>query len=174
MTRIAIIGNAGGGKSLLAQHLGRELRLPVHSVDDAQWGPGWTQVPALQVSEAHATWLASDRWIIDGWGAWDLIVTRFAAADTIVVVDFPFALHLEWVTRRQMEVQQGLRRDWPPKGCNASEITDELLQTMRYVDRELRPRLLRLISDERFADRVIHLRSPEELERWKSAVRRQG
>ena len=41
MTRVAIIGNAGGGKSLLARYLGETLRLPVHTIDDVQWDPGW-------------------------------------------------------------------------------------------------------------------------------------
>ena len=38
MSRIAIIGNAGGGKSLLARHLGQSLGLPFHAIDDLRWG----------------------------------------------------------------------------------------------------------------------------------------
>ncbi len=163
MTRIAIIGNAGGGKSMLGRHLGRMLRLPVHSIDDVQWGPGWTRRPADRLDEAHATWLQRDRWIIDGWGSWALISARFAAADTIVVVDFPFRVHVRWALQRQVEVALGWRRDWPPEGCAAWPITKELLRVMRYVDRELRPSLLALARDARFADRVVYLRSPRAL-----------
>jgi adenylate kinase family enzyme len=36
MHRIAIIGNAGGGKSILARRLGAALCLPVYTVDDVQ------------------------------------------------------------------------------------------------------------------------------------------
>ncbi len=170
MTRVAIIGNAGGGKSLLAQHLHRVLGLPLHTVDDVQWGPGWTRVPPSLVASAHAEWLSSDRWVIDGWGAWELIVARFAAADTIVLVDFPFPVHVRWAMRRQSEVRRGVRSDWPPKGCSAEGIADELLRTMQYIDREVRPRLLALVGEDRFAGRVVHLRSPRELQRWKAQV----
>jgi adenylate kinase family enzyme len=170
LQRIAIIGNAGGGKSVLARALGRALALPVHSIDDVQWRPGWTRAPAGDVAAHHAIWLAGDRWIIDGWGDWELIAARFAAADAIVVVDFPLHIHYRWAFRRQVEVALGLRRDWPPAGCDALSITRRLLAVMRYVHRELRPTLLTLIADERFRDRVVHLRSPSALRQWRTEV----
>jgi adenylate kinase family enzyme len=172
--RIAIIGNAGGGKSVLARELGRALGLPVHTVDDVQWEPGWTRAPAPRVAEHHARWLAGDRWVIDGWGDWELITTRFAASDAIVVVDFPLRVHYRWALRRQVEVALGLRRDWPPPGCAALRITRRLLELMRYVDRELRPRLLALANEPRFRERVVHLRSPRELRRWRDSVTAAG
>ena len=168
--RIAIIGNAGGGKSVLARRLGRSLGLPVHSVDDVQWQPGWTRAPAGRVAERHAEWLASDKWIIDGWGDWDLIAERFAAAEAIVVVDFPLRVHYRWALQRQVEATLGLRRDWPPPGCAALPITRRLLEVMRFVHRELRPTLLTLAGDPRHRDRVVHLRSPSELRRWRESV----
>ena len=120
---------------MLGRYLERVLELPFHSVDDTQWGPGWTRMPSSCIAAAHAEWLQSDRWVIDGWGDWELIVARFAAADTIVLVDFPFATHVAWALRRQREVRRGLRTDWPPAGCSAIGIADRLLETMRYVDR---------------------------------------
>jgi hypothetical protein len=41
---------------------------------------------------------------------------------------------------------------------------------MRYVHRELRPRLLALADDARHRDRVIHLRSPRALARWRASI----
>jgi hypothetical protein len=168
--RISIIGNAGGGKSVLARELGRALGLPVHSVDDAQWDPGWMRAPAGRVAAHHAEWLAGERWVIDGWGDWDLIAARFAASDAIVVVDFPLRVHYRWALRRQVEVALGLRRDWPPPGCAALPITRRLLELMRYVHRELRPRLLALVDEPRYRGRVVHLRSPRELRRWRDSA----
>ena len=172
MSRIAIIGNAGGGKSLLAQHLGQSLGLPVHTIDDVQWEPGWTRAPVERVEAAHDEWLRGDRWIIDGWGSWELITARFAEADTIVFIDFPLRVHVSWALRRQVEVALGLRRDWPPPGCSAWPVTKQLLRVMRYVDAELRPRLLDMVADARFKDRVVHLRSPRELREWRANVAR--
>jgi adenylate kinase family enzyme len=170
LKRIAIIGNAGGGKSVLARELGRALALPVHTIDDVQWQPGWTRAPASLVAERHAVWLADDGWIIDGWGDWALIEARFAAADAIVVVDFPFHVHVRWALKRQAEVMLGIRRDWPPAGCPALPITWRLLRLMWYVHQELRPTLLALAGDERFRHRVVSLRSPRALRRWRASA----
>jgi hypothetical protein len=170
LRRISIIGNAGGGKSVLARQLGRSLGLPVHTIDDVQWEPGWTRAPDGQVAAHQAGWLAGERWIIDGWGDWDLIAARFAVSDAIVVVDFPLRVHYRWALQRQVEVTLGLRRDWPPPGCAALPITRRLLELMRYVHVELRPKLLALAGEARFRDRLVHLRSPSELRRWRDAV----
>ena len=170
MHRIAIIGNAGGGKSVLARALGATLGLPVRAVDDVQWRPGWTRAPLDEVSAAHSAWLAEPRWVIDGWGSWELMTERFAAADTIVLVDFPLHVHYRWALRRQLEVALGLRRDWPPPGCRALPITRELLRLMKRIHVEVRPRLLSLLDDAHFREKVVRLRSPAELRGWRSAV----
>ncbi len=40
MTRVAIIGNAGGGKSTMARKLAAARGLPYFAVDKFQWRPG--------------------------------------------------------------------------------------------------------------------------------------
>jgi adenylate kinase family enzyme len=167
MTRIAIIGNAGGGKSVLARALGDALGLPVRVIDDVQWRPGWTRAPLEEVRAAHAAWLAEPRWVIDGWGEWPLMAERFAAADSIVLVDFPLRVHYRWALKRQLEVALGIRRDWPPPGCRALPVTRELLRLMKRVHEEFRPQLLALLDEPRFRGKVVRLRSPKELRAWR-------
>ena len=41
MRRLAIIGNAGGGKSGLARQLSAAFDIPLHEIDQLQWSPGW-------------------------------------------------------------------------------------------------------------------------------------
>src|SRR5262245_8350935 len=163
MSKVAIIGNAGGGKSHLARRLGEKLGLPVHFVDDVQWQAGWKPAPPQIVWAVHDSWLAETKWIIDGWGPWELIERRFREADTIVIVDFRLRVHYRWTLQRQLLAAFGLSEGWPPSGCRALPVTLRLLKTMRNVNRELRPRLLRLVSDEPFRSRAVFLRSPREL-----------
>lgn len=170
MTKVAIIGNAGGGKSLLARDLSIAHGIPSFSIDNIQWGPGWTRRPLEVVARTHVEWMAHDRWIVDGWGSWDLIETRLASSDTIVVVDFPFSVQVEWVHRRQAAVAAGLRTDWPPPGCDADGIIDELLRVMHYVDDEVLPRLRELITRPDLVHKSHHLRSPAQLNDWRAAM----
>lgn len=51
MRRIAVIGNAGGGKSTLSRLLGDALALPVHHVDSIQYRPGWERTPSQQCDQ---------------------------------------------------------------------------------------------------------------------------
>lgn len=93
MERIAVIGNARGGKSTLCRELSRTLSIPVYAIDQIQWRPGWTPAPSEEIKREHDRILAQEYWIIDGWGGFDLIEARFEAADTIILVDLPLAIH---------------------------------------------------------------------------------
>jgi hypothetical protein len=170
MRRVAIIGNAGGGKSTLARRLAQVLAIPVFSVDDVQWEAGWQPAAPDKVAAAHAAWLAQPRWIIDGWGAWDLVRTRLRAADSIVLVDFPLRIHYYWALKRQLRVTLGFRDGWPPPGCRALPITLRLLQRMRDLHVSMRPQLLRLLAEPELRDRVMILHSPSELRVFRDAV----
>ncbi len=160
--RIAIIGNAGGGKSRLARHLGDAFELPVFSVDDVQFQPGWLSTPLEAVADIHSEWLKEPRWVIDGWGAWELIERRFDLADLIVIIDFSLPIHYWWALKRQIAAVVGRSRGWPPLGCRAFPVTLQLIKTMQRVHRESRPLLLALAEQPKFVDRVVHLQSPAE------------
>jgi len=45
MSRIAVIGSPGAGKSTLARKLGQALGLEVHHLDRLYWQPGWVETP---------------------------------------------------------------------------------------------------------------------------------
>lgn len=87
MTRVAIIGNAGGCNTqrvpAISHKISRTHNLPVHPIDHLQWRPGWVPVPPDEFARQHDALLAQERWIIDGWGPWDAIRARFEHADTI-------------------------------------------------------------------------------------------
>ena len=168
--RIAIIGNAGGGKSTLARALGQILAIPVYPIDDVQWKADWRPAPEAEVAAVHAAWLAGPRWIIDGWGGWNLIRERFRAADAIVVVDFPISIHYWWALKRQVAVALGHNDGWPPPGCRALPITLRLLRRMRDIHLNVRPQLLRLADDPALRDRVVFLRSPAALRAYRQQL----
>jgi adenylate kinase family enzyme len=46
VSRFAIIGNAGGGKSTLARVLARQRRLRHVEIDELLWQEGWKLSPA--------------------------------------------------------------------------------------------------------------------------------
>ena len=165
MHRVAIIGNGGGGKSTLAIRLSRAFDLPYHPVDPIQWQPGWVHAPQEVIAAWHTAVLPQDRWIIDGWGSWDLICARFTAADTIILVDHPLRVHLWWAMKRQalsvVQVQPG-----GPPGCPLLPVTGRMLQVIWRVHRLYRPELLALIDAMEGSKQIIRYPLPGEMRRF--------
>ena len=80
MKRVAVFGNAGGGKSTLAKRLADLTRLPLYPLDTIQYRVGGGEVPREEYLKAHADLLRQDEWIIDGFGcvasAWERVTDR--------------------------------------------------------------------------------------------------
>jgi adenylate kinase family enzyme len=163
MTRVAIIGNAGGGKSMLCSQLGKFLSLPVYPIDKIQWKPGWVPVSAEEFRQKHEELLALDRWIIDGWGSWSDIEARFQAADTIIIIDHPLIIHYWWTIKRQFKCMFRPRPDGP-EGCPMLPMTGKLMRMIWDIHHEGRPQLLQLVETFRGTRQIIHITSPRQLQ----------
>jgi adenylate kinase family enzyme len=113
MKRVAIFGNAGGGKSALARELAAITGLPLHVIDKIRFRPGGSELPREEYLQIHTTLLSHDEWIIDGFdnikSAWE----RFEAADTLVHVDLPLMVHAWWVTKRLVKGLFISPEGWP-------------------------------------------------------------
>ena len=110
MKRVAVFGNAGGGKSTLAKRLADLTRLPLYPLDMIQFRAGGGRVPHEQYLKAHADLLRQDEWIIDGFGCVASAWERFSEADTLVYVDLPLTTHYRWVTKRLVKGLFEIRR----------------------------------------------------------------
>jgi len=163
MQRVSVIGNAGGGKSTLTRALAEKFGLPVLPVDMVQWRPGWRSVSEEEVSKALDASASGHRWIIDGWGPWPTIERRFAASDTIILVDHPVWIHFWWAAERQIACARGEGRPDGPEGCDMLDVTPRLFKMIWDIDQSLMPRLRHLISTVE-SERTVHrITSPEAL-----------
>lgn len=169
MTRVMVIGNAGGGKSTLCRQLSALHGLPYHAVDRLQWRPGWVPTPEAEFRAAHEALIARKRWLIDGYGDWASVERRLQAADTIVFVDHPLWRHYWWAGKRQVKALFVGRPDGP-EGCPMLPVTLRLFRMMWWLHREMRPRLLAAIEARRGAARIVHIRSPRELAAFAAAA----
>ena len=60
MKRVAVFGNAGGGKSTIARRLAELTGLPLYVVDMMQFRAGGVKVPQDEFLQAHADLLRRD------------------------------------------------------------------------------------------------------------------
>jgi adenylate kinase family enzyme len=162
MKRVAIFGNAGGGKSTLARELAAITGLPLYVIDKIKFRPGGSEVPHEEYLRSHSVLVRRDEWIIDGFESVKLAWERFEAADTLVHVDLPLALHALWVTKRLVK---GLFVD-PPGWPKGSPVISSSIQSYRVLwpcHTRLTPRYRSYVSQVAQHKSVFHLRSSQEL-----------
>lgn len=171
MKRVAVFGNAGGGKSTLARRMAAATQLPLHIVDHMQFRAGGAAVPHDEYLRTHAELLRRSEWIIEGFGCISSAWERFAAADTLVLVDLPLITHYWWVTKRLLHGLFATPSGWP----DGSPIWSSSMSAYRVIPvchRHLTPRYRQLIADSASAKRVHHLRSRAEIEAFIEQVGR--
>jgi adenylate kinase family enzyme len=171
MKKVAVFGNAGGGKSTLARQLAELTRLPLYPLDLIQFEVGGGEVPRAQYLETHADLLRRDAWIIDGFGGVTSAWERFAAADTLVYVDLPRFTHYRWVTKRLIKGLFVKPEGWPEKSPMWASTIDSL-RVVGRCHRHLTPKYRQLVADAAASKRVHHLRSPAEIRSFLASVRR--
>jgi adenylate kinase family enzyme len=162
--RIVVIGNSGGGKSVLARRIAGALGLPWIEVDTLLWLPGWKLVPAEAYDREHARLTAQDRWVIEGLGARDSVPPlRVQCATHIVLIDMPLWMHFWLAAERHIDWVSG-RLEHPPAGSNEPAPLKGLFQTIAEVDRDWMPEIRRLADDEeKRGKQVFRLATLEEL-----------
>jgi adenylate kinase family enzyme len=176
MKRVAVFGNAGGGKSTLARRLAELTGLPLYILDMIQFradeGGAPRKVPQDEYLQAHAGLLRRQEWIIDGFGDEATAWQRFAVADTLIYVDLPLFTHYRFVTKRFISGLFANPRGWPDR----SPIWSSTLSSYRVIPlchRHLTPKYRQLVAEAVATKRVHHLRSPKQLQVFLAEIERE-
>lgn len=87
--RICIIGPSSGGKSTLADRLGKLLDYPVLHMDKIAHIPNtdWKRCPIEETIQKHNTFIKQDTWIVEG-NYGKMMPQRFERADMVIFHKF--------------------------------------------------------------------------------------
>jgi len=171
MKRVAIFGNAGGGKSTIARELASITGLPLHVIDKIQFLPGGAAVPHEEYLELHEELVGGSEWIIDGYGCVKSAWLRFEAADTLIHVDLPLLVHAFWVTKRLVKGLFVAPEGWP-KGSPLWSSSMSSYRVLLPCHRRLTPKYRSYISEVADRKQVFHLRSKREIKRFLKLMER--
>lgn len=163
MNKVAIFGNAGGGKSTLARQLSEITGLPLHSLDKLKYRPGGAEVSDEEYLAAHSDLLKQEAWIIDGFGCVASSWQRFSKADTLVYIDLPLPMHYWWVIKRLFQGIYKTPEGWPEH----SPIWKGSLNSFRVLPlchRHLTPRYRQLVTESASSKQVHHLKSLKDID----------
>lgn len=178
MKKVAVFGNAGGGKSRLARQLAEATGLPLYCLDKVEFRegryrqeePDGGRLSAGDYAQVHAGILRQDTWVIDGFGTLASTWERLAEADTLVYIDLPLFVHYGWVTKR---LASGLVRA-PPGWPEGSPVWASSVKSYSIVwrcHRFLTPRYRQLVAAARTSKQVHHLKSASQIATFLHAVR---
>jgi adenylate kinase family enzyme len=162
MSRVVILGIAGGGKSTLARRISAALGLPLHQMDKIGWRPGWTWTPGEEIDRRHEQIIATERWVIDGYGTYASMDRRCDAADTLILIDQPAWRHYWWAYKRNVKLLFR-HNDELPEGCSKWPLWTMMLKIIRQTRRKELPRLRKLLADRPEKARYV-LRSPGDIQ----------
>jgi adenylate kinase family enzyme len=155
MQRIAVIGNAGGGKSTLARKIAARHGLPHIEIDALLWQPGWQPTPTEIYEAEHDRLIGTESWVIDGLGTLESIEARLQRATGIVFVDMPLWMHVWLAAERQIAWARG-EVAHPPGAAREPPPNEALFRMMFEVDRDWLPALRRLIDAAEATGTPVH------------------
>lgn len=169
MKKVAIFGNAGGGKSTLSRQLSEMTGLPLYTLDKIKYRPGGIAVSEKEYEQAHQTILDADRWIIDGFGSLETLWPRLDQADTLIYVDLPLWLHFWWVTKRWLTGYFHPPMGWPEKSPLFKSSMSSY-QVLWLCHQRLTPRYRQYVETARSTRQVYHLRSPQQVRQFLAEI----
>lgn len=169
MNKVAVFGNAGGGKSTLSKRLAEMTGLPMVALDRLKYKPGGEEVPYEDYKAAHDQLLQQDQWIMDGYGSLDTVWERLEVADTLIYVDMPVPLHYWWVTKRFLKGFLVPPANWP-ENSPLLKGTLNSYYTVWLCHKKLTPKYREYVHKAKEHKRVYHLQSPRQVKEFYRAI----
>ena len=169
MKKIAVFGNAGGGKSILSRKLAQKTNLPLHILDKVQYKSGGVAISSEEFKQIHQEILDNEQWIIDGFGDFETLWQRLDAADTLVYIDLPIYLHFWWVTKRFITSYIDPPKGWPdnsPLWKSSMNSYKALYLCEKYLTHRYRD----YVAKVKATKNVHHLRSPEQITHFLKSI----
>ena len=171
--RVSIVGSTGTGKTSFARELALVLGVRHIELDALAWGPNWTLADADTLQARVRDAIAADGWVVDGnYGGRGARQIVWAAADTIVWLDYPLTTIL-WRLLRRTLARIGDRAElWPGTGNresvrNAFLSRESLFLWALRTYRVRRRTYGRLFGEPELAHAArLRFRRPPEAERW--------
>ena len=168
--RIAILGNAGGGKSTLARQLAAARELPLTEVDKLLWKPGWVEATDTAFEAEHAPLIAGEGWIIEGMGKLDSIRPRLLRATWIIFIDMVLWQHFWLAAERQIKQEMG-KLEHPIAGLSEPISTRAMFETLWDTEQDWMPTIRAKVDEaEATGINVTRIGSVDELNAFAETV----
>ncbi|TAK23362.1 MAG: adenylate kinase [Chloroflexota bacterium] len=168
MKRVAVVGTSGSGKTTFAATLAARLGYDHVELDALHWEAGWKMAEVEVFRSRVTTATDGEHWVCDGsyTKVRDIVWSR---ADTLVWLDYPLPLVLARLFRRTAQRLWAREALW---NGNRESLREHFSRDSLFIwafrqHRRNRVAYPAALAESRFAHlAIVHLRSPNEAERW--------
>ncbi len=161
MTRLAIIGCAGSGKSTLGSMLADKLGRPCIHLDTVMWNANWQLPSREERTEIHNNLIAEDSWIIEG--SWHHhMADRLERATAIIWLDYSTSVCMRGILGRCIR-NMGKQVPYLAEGCIETFNPSFIKYTQRYR-KDRRPDVMALLA--LYADKVVTFTRRKQSQQW--------
>jgi len=161
MKRILIIGSNGAGKSTFSYQLAERTHLPLIHIDRLYWRNNWEVTPRQEFEELVCAQAQKPEWIIEGNNISSL-EQRLKYADTAFWFEFPPALCLWNVLKRQLRYRDKVRPDLPDQ-C-VSKLNLRFLRDVWRFNRKNHARIAQKLETSQA--QVIHFSNYRQVKKY--------
>ncbi len=169
MKKVAVFGNAGGGKSTLSRKLSEITHLPLYVLDKIQYKPGGVVVPYDEYKRTHEEIISKNEWLIDGFGSLETVWLRLGKADTLVYIDLPLYIHFWWVTKRFITGFFVPPKGWP-ENSPLWKSSMRSYYTVWLCHERLTPKYRDYVLEAEKTKKVYHLKSIKEIKDFYESI----
>lgn len=158
MRRVMVTGNAGSGKTTVAERIAASTGIEYIGLDSVVWQPGWRKTPAPQRQERESAIAVTSRWVVDG-----VSLRLVQSADTVVFLDYPRYKCFGRVLLRNIPY---LFRSRPglPRNCPEIRIVSTLVRIIWRFPKTVGPQILSECI--RTGTPLMHIRNDVELQNF--------
>lgn len=158
--KIAIIGNAGSGKTTLALHLKEKLNLPVIHLDKHYWKANWEKRDFDEYLAIHDELCKQNEWIMEG-NYSRSFSSRFLHADVIIFLDLsPY--QCLWRVLKRLVLNYGKIRQDVPENC-PERFSWEFLKWVWNFKNRHRNTIVILLDEYKTQKQIYILKSQKDL-----------
>lgn len=160
MSRIAIIGCPGSGKTTFSNTLGQILKREVIHLDKVLWKENWVMPDYYERSQIHGGIISADNWIIDGmWKSH--LADRLNRATLVIFLDYKRSICVYRALKRRIKYT-GKQRDDIADGC-IEKLDGYFIKYIWTFRKKSRPQILQTLKEHSSLD-IITLSSPRDTE----------